>query len=70
MSDTTDIRRLNIFERYLTLWVALCMAVGIGLSKLLPGVIDALSRLECGGDNPLNPVPIRIVTTSKTERIA
>ena len=29
---------LNIFEKYLTLWVALCIAGGIVLGKLAPGV--------------------------------
>jgi ACR3 family arsenite transporter len=24
-------KRLNIFERYLTIWVVLCMAVGVAL---------------------------------------
>ena len=38
MAETTDIRRLNVFERYLTLWVAICMVVGVGLGKLLPGL--------------------------------
>jgi arsenite transporter len=27
------------FERYLSVWVALCMVTGIGLGKLLPGAI-------------------------------
>ena len=30
--------RLGFFERYLSLWVALCMGAGILLGKLLPGV--------------------------------
>ncbi len=60
MAKTGDIRRLNVFERYLTLWVALCMVVGIGLGKLLPGLTDALRRIEFGGGSQIN-VPIAIL---------
>ena len=37
---------LNFFERYLTLWVALCIVVGIVLGQLLPGVFQAIGRME------------------------
>ena len=60
MSQSADVRRLNVFERYLTLWVAICMGVGIGLGKLLPGSIDALRRLEFGGGSQIN-VPIAVL---------
>ena len=33
---------MGLFERYLTLWVALCIIVGIGLGQLLPGLFHAL----------------------------
>jgi ACR3 family arsenite transporter len=33
---------MGIFERYLTLWVALCIVVGIGLGQALPRVFHAL----------------------------
>ena len=32
-SPTTPARDLGFFERYLTLWVILCIAAGIGLGK-------------------------------------
>lgn len=60
MAETTDVRRLTVFERYLTLWVALCMVVGIGLGKLLPGLTDALRRLEFGGGSQIN-IPIAVL---------
>ena len=41
-------KRLNFFERYLSLWVLICMVVGVTLGKLLPGAISALSKLEFG----------------------
>jgi len=37
---------LNLFGRYLTLWVALCIATGIGLGELLPGAFQSLSAME------------------------
>jgi len=33
---------MGTFERYLTLWVALCIVVGIGLGQAIPGVFHAL----------------------------
>ena len=53
-------KRLNLFERYLTLWVVACMGVGVALGKLLPGVTDALRRLEFGQGSQIN-VPIAIL---------
>lgn len=37
---------MTIFERYLTLWVALAIAVGIGLGHVLPGLFAQLGALE------------------------
>ncbi|HEU4442243.1 MAG TPA: ACR3 family arsenite efflux transporter [Burkholderiales bacterium] len=34
------------FERWLSLWVLLCIAAGVFLGQLLPGVFQALGRLE------------------------
>ena len=33
---------LGTFERYLTLWVALCILVGIGLGQAMPGPFEAI----------------------------
>ena len=60
MSPTTEVRRLNVFERYLTVWVSLCMLTGIGLGKVLPGSIDALRRMEFGGGSQIN-IPIAVL---------
>ena len=38
--------QLNIFEKYLTLWVALCIAGGIVLGKLFPGVAQSLDAMS------------------------
>ncbi len=37
---------LNVFERYLTLWVFLCIVAGIVLGQWLPGPIQAVGRME------------------------
>ena len=38
--------KLGIFERWLTLWVALCIVAGIALGHLLPGVFQTIGGLE------------------------
>ena len=37
---------MGLFERYLTAWVAIAIAVGIGLGQLIPGLLGALAGLE------------------------
>ncbi len=37
---------MSIFERYLTLWVALCIVVGVALGHLMPGVFQAIGAAE------------------------
>lgn len=37
---------MSLFERYLTLWVFLCIIVGIALGHLLPGFFGAISAME------------------------
>jgi len=51
---------LSLFERYLSLWVAACMAVGVLVGKALPGLIDTLRRLEFGQGSQIN-VPIAVL---------
>ncbi len=53
-------KRLNVFEKYLTLWVALCMMAGLALGKLFPGFVDQLRDLEFGKGSQVN-VPIAIL---------
>jgi arsenite transporter len=50
----TGAKRLNVFERWLSLWVALCMVAGIAIGKLFPGFTDALRRLELGEGSQIN----------------
>ena len=47
-------RRLAFFERYLTLWVALCMAAGVLLGRFLPSAVKSLRGLEFGQGSQIN----------------
>lgn len=40
------VKPMNTFERYLTVWVFLCIVAGIGLGQLSPGVFQAIGRME------------------------
>jgi ACR3 family arsenite transporter len=40
---------MGAFERYLTLWVLICMAAGVAIGALLPAVPEALGRMEAAG---------------------
>ncbi|WP_051630863.1 ACR3 family arsenite efflux transporter [Afifella pfennigii] len=37
---------MSIFERYLTLWVALCILVGIALGHFFPAIFQAIGAME------------------------
>ena len=56
----TNPPRLAFFERYLSLWVALCMAAGLALGKLAPSVVGSLRGLEFGRGSQIN-VPIAVL---------
>ncbi len=53
-------KRLNPFERYLTLWVGLCMVAGILLGKGVPEIVRALRRMEFGNGSQVN-LPIAVL---------
>jgi ACR3 family arsenite transporter len=37
---------MSVFERYLTLWVALCIVAGVVLGQVFPGPVQAIGRME------------------------
>ena len=41
-------KRLSFLDRYLTVWIFLAMAVGIGIGSLAPGVPISIQRLSIG----------------------
>jgi ACR3 family arsenite transporter len=53
-------KRLNVFERYLSLWVGLCMVLGVALGKWIPDWVRALRGMEFSQGSQLN-VPIAIL---------
>lgn len=54
-------RGLGQFEKYLTLWVLLCIAIGIALGKIAPGIAKYLDSLAITvKDAPVVSIPIAI----------
>ena len=39
-------REINIFQKYLSVWVILCMVVGVMIGKFIPQIPDFLNRFE------------------------
>jgi ACR3 family arsenite transporter len=44
-------KRLTFLDRYLTLWIFLAMAIGIGLGYVLPGLSTAIDNMSSGTTN-------------------
>jgi len=42
----TKEKKLSVFEKYLTLWVLLCIAAGIGLGRIAPGLAKSLDNIS------------------------
>jgi ACR3 family arsenite transporter len=43
---TADEKKLNVFEKYLTVWVMLCIGIGILLGKTAPGIAVKLDSMS------------------------
>ena len=48
---------INFFQRYLTIWVFICMLIGVLIGKFLPMIPDTLGKLEISGIS----IPIAIL---------
>jgi ACR3 family arsenite transporter len=54
-------KRLNVFERYLSVWVGLCMLAGLIIGKIVPELTSALRGLEVGRGSQINgPIAVLI----------
>ena len=57
----TDEKGIGFFERYLTVWVGLCIVAGILLGKIAPGVAKSLDGMAIHvNDAPVISIPIAI----------
>ena len=48
---------INFFQKYLTVWVILCMVIGILIGKILPVIPEVLEKMEIAGIS----IPIAIL---------
>ena len=46
---------MSTFERYLTVWVFLCIVVGIALGHVMPGVFHGIGAAEVAKVNIPSP---------------
>ena len=61
MSDIKEKRGLNVFEKFLTLWVLLCIGAGIIIGKAAPRAIKFLDELAIYvNDAPVVSIPIAV----------
>ncbi|WP_125263504.1 ACR3 family arsenite efflux transporter [Streptomyces alboflavus] len=49
VADSGVVAKLSTLDRYLAVWILAAMAVGLGLGRLIPGMDDALAKVELGG---------------------
>ncbi len=57
--ETTE-KKLNYFERHLSIWVGACMIVGVLLGKAIPSSTDTLRGMEFGKGSQIN-APIAVL---------
>jgi len=64
VSGAGERRLTNVFERYLTLWIGLCIVGGILLGRVAPGFAKALDGVAirvngapAAGDDAVKPHP-------------
>lgn len=61
MTQSDDRKMTSIFERYLTVWVVLCILGGILLSRLAPGLARSLDSMSLNVNGaPVVSIPIAV----------
>jgi arsenite transporter len=53
-------KRLNVFERYLTVWVGLCIVAGVLIGQRFPRVVETMRDWEFGEGSHIN-LPIAVL---------
>lgn len=59
-SPAVSEKRLNVFERYLTVWVGLCIVAGVLVGRAFPALVGTLRSWEFGEGSHIN-LPIAVL---------
>lgn len=59
-SSAVSEKRLNVFERYLTVWVGLCIVAGVLVGRTFPAFVGTLRSWEFGEGSHIN-LPIAVL---------
>lgn len=49
VGEASVVAGLSTLDRFLAVWIVLAMALGLGLGRAVPGLDDALAKVEIGG---------------------
>ncbi|MHA1863767.1 MAG: arsenic resistance protein, partial [Candidatus Thorarchaeota archaeon] len=49
LDEQVQEKKLNTFEKFLPLWIGVCMVLGIFLSLVIPGIGEAINSWQIAG---------------------
>ncbi|MEU1677215.1 ACR3 family arsenite efflux transporter [Streptomyces roseifaciens] len=49
VEEPSVVAKLSTLDRFLAVWILIAMGLGLGLGRLIPGLNDALAKVEIGG---------------------